>query len=278
MIESINLSTSEWARIRDNPRQRDTEAHLRKAKHLYSPSPTHKRVAAARLDGKLYKLDGHTRALLWSRSPGLAPVGGVEVDVYPVSNVTELCKLYDEFDSRAAAETVADAAYGAMREIGFDPQSFLKKGGFTLALQIAEGVRLRLSSRRAKSPIHELVREWKPELTLLDGVPGFSAKRFSSVFIAAALVTLRKHPEKALDFWWRYSQDLGKKQNTKKDGVQMADDIRRDTVGRVGGSSSASMVAFCKVLSAFERYRLGQLYENGRGGGARALKSEDYFA
>ena len=62
------MTVAEWIKVEDNPIQRDTEHHAAKAKHLLTPLPSHAFVFACELpNGKLIKLDGHTRALLWQR-------------------------------------------------------------------------------------------------------------------------------------------------------------------------------------------------------------------
>ena len=67
-MPTIRMSVDEWIKVKANPRQRDTEKHAAKAKHLLTPSPDHAHVSAARLPNEtLVKLDGHTRALLWKR-------------------------------------------------------------------------------------------------------------------------------------------------------------------------------------------------------------------
>src|SRR5260370_461566 len=64
--QNIELTVAEWLEIPDNPRQRDTERHLQRAKHLMTPAPTHRRVAMAQAttDDRRWKLDGHTRAII----------------------------------------------------------------------------------------------------------------------------------------------------------------------------------------------------------------------
>lgn len=61
---TLRMPLGIWFAMPDNPRQRDTENRARAAsrKHLQSPHPTHRNVSAAQLpDGRLVKLDGHTR-------------------------------------------------------------------------------------------------------------------------------------------------------------------------------------------------------------------------
>ncbi len=69
------MLVEDWIKVTPNPIQRDTEKHAAKAKHLLTPHPTHSVVHAAELpNGKLIKLDGHTRALIWKRKDVVPPV------------------------------------------------------------------------------------------------------------------------------------------------------------------------------------------------------------
>lgn len=69
------MLVEDWIKVEDNPIQRDTEKHAAKAKHLMTPHPSHSFVFAAELpNGKLIKLDGHTRALMWRRKDVSPPM------------------------------------------------------------------------------------------------------------------------------------------------------------------------------------------------------------
>src|SRR4029077_6653573 len=84
--QNIEMSVADWIQVAPNPRQRDTEKHARKAKHLMTPQPTHRRVSMAMTpDGRKWKLDGHTRALLWSRNQVERPES-LNVSVFTVQN------------------------------------------------------------------------------------------------------------------------------------------------------------------------------------------------
>ena len=78
----ITMKIEEWIHVPDNPVQRNTEEHARRARHLFNPSPTHAVAAMAELpDGQRFKLDGHTRAYLWARGD-VAPPPVMYIDLY----------------------------------------------------------------------------------------------------------------------------------------------------------------------------------------------------
>src|SRR5882672_12509291 len=98
------MGPKDWAAIPDNPRQRDTVAHARRAAqtNLKEPHPTHLKVHMARLaDGRCYKLDGHTRSYLWEIGKLEAPQA-VQVQVWDVADLDAAKELYNTFDSTAA--------------------------------------------------------------------------------------------------------------------------------------------------------------------------------
>lgn len=183
-MESKKMTVAQWQAVSNNPRQRDTDVHAAKAvnKHLKTYCPTHARVHAARLPGgDLVKLDGHTRALLWSDGRLQAPPV-IYCDIHAVTSMDEAKALYLTFDNAHAAENARDKLSGAYREAGIHPQStILTKGAMTSALR-----KLVPSSM----DIYAAVRRWKPVIMDLDSL-GISGRAFTGGMILGAMAMLR---------------------------------------------------------------------------------------
>lgn len=190
-VESLSMTPREWALVPGNPRQRDTEARVQKAKHLLTPVEDHRVVKMAVLpDGSRVKIDGHTRALFWQLHPERAP-RSVLVVVFYVKDAAEALLLYDACDSQAALETATDKVFGAFRETEFKPVSgFMQMGRIAAALRFAYQVETHQPPR--EQSVHQLVRHWLPELQYLDGL-GLNPAYFNTAVLAAALITLRRY-------------------------------------------------------------------------------------
>jgi hypothetical protein len=210
-MKLIQMTPAAWANVQDNPIQRNTAEHAKKAtrKHLQNASPTHALVAAALLpDGTLVKLDGHTRSALWQDGRLEAPTS-VHVTVYDVAAMSDAVELYKQFDNPNATENASDRLAGAFRLHDVIPKTLLlSQGGISSALYMIE---------QGKT-VYEMVGEWKDELVLLDELDA-SKSAMPSVLICAALLTLRKHGEKALDFWRLYVTGGGTRIDGKSCGV-----------------------------------------------------------
>ena len=170
MSNVIEMTAQEFIDTPDNPRQRDTERHARKALHghLSESSPTHKLVAVASVDGNVVcKLDGHTRAYLWEAGDlPLPDRGKVAAVVYACESIEEAAELYTHFDNQAAMEASSDRLFGACRETSLElTSSLLRPMNFSVALRLANGER---SGRKQTTTEYELVSKWSPELSNID--------------------------------------------------------------------------------------------------------------
>ena len=85
-VKHIEMSIEEWIKVKDCPTQRNTEIHAKSArkKNLKESSITHSQVSAAQVKtkGNMYKLDGHTRAYLWSEKILIPNFEQVSVTLY----------------------------------------------------------------------------------------------------------------------------------------------------------------------------------------------------
>lgn len=257
-MKQQRMTPAEWANVPDNPIQRDTEKHAKKAqtRHLSKPAPSHCRTALAELpNGKRFKLDGHTRSFLWE-SGHLAAPEWVYADVYEVAGVNEAIELYKHFDNASAAENATDRLTGAYRLQGIFPISrLLTQGGVTSAFQLIEG----------KQPIYESVKKWEKELLLLDSLD-LQPERMPASLITAALLTVRRHPKKAPMFWELFSEDKGTRSGGKSCGVDELSRIVADARARRLLSSGryanrASLAG--RAISCCESWVSGRGYTTG---------------
>lgn len=250
-VRTVSMSIFEWAAVNDNPRQRDTDARAKKAlkNHLAKLEVTHTVVHAAELpNGRLFKLDGHTRGFLWATGR-LSDPGQLAVVIYPASDLGEVKRLYDHFDSKDSVETSTDKIRGGMNEHGLVLKTpFLARGNIATALKLCQQIVGSSNWER-----HDMIGDWKRELELLDSIspPG---GRFPSGVLAGALVALRKDDRAALEFFGRYSLDLGTKSGREMDAVEaLWSQIKHRKSSKINDH-----VGDCgKTLAAYERYKSG---------------------
>lgn len=210
------MSVSEWINVPDNPRQRDTVRHARKAKrtHLATSEEPHQVVMAAMMDGEVrWKLDGHTRAYLWENGELPTPTSKLTVICFSVKNQSEAKRLYLMFDNQAAAENACDRLSGACREHGIPLASpLLRSHKFVLALQCA-------SNEKQPRREYDYVKMWKDELIELDSWDLGSGSHTSFVSLALVLIA-NGHQVKAKEFFTKLDKDQGIKDDKGSDGVQ----------------------------------------------------------
>lgn len=259
-VGSRSMSVDRWIGVPANRRQRDTEKHAKRAKHLRVLHPTHMRVNAAALpDGRLVKLDGHTRALLWEQGK-LARPPVVVADIWACANEDEAAELYSTFDNTNAVETSSDQMFGARNERGLKFESeLLRTGLFVHSLRFSYV----LVYGRAKADqidVHGLVKEWEEELKRLDTCEP-TRTRFVSGVTVAALISLRVFGKGAVDFWTTYGKDGGRKDETKTDPVEMLTQAVKERRYRKRLVGEANTFDVARIaLGAFMRWRKNEDY------------------
>lgn len=256
----MTMPVSEWIAIPENPIQRDTVEHAKRAinGHLRKYSETHRRVAMAVLSsGERYKLDGHTRALLWEDGRLESPAT-VKVDVYHVDTIADVEDLYKQFDNDGAVETASDRLRGAFRLHKHLPVStLLRHGGLTSALAV-------LTKRRGKRMnIYAEIGPWMPAIKLIDAA-GFSNQEFPTGIYSALLLTIRIYGESAIEFWRKYANDEGYKDGKIRCPVQMLRELVRDRrlTQSLGGEGNIKEMC-AKAISCFEAYRQERNFKIG---------------
>lgn len=267
----VNMTVSDWIKVRDNPIQRDTERHAARAKHLLTPLASHAITFAAKLpNGELVKLDGHTRALLWKRNQVKHPAK-VTVNVIDVDGIAEAEALYKTFDSKDALETATDKVSGGFRKLGFQPESpLLASGNITSALKIAwESVHGYAAGSRPRD-VYQMVDEFSAEVLALDEM-GLRKGIVTGGVLAAFFLSYRKHADKIVPFWRSLFGNSGVKINGLMDGVQALSELIVAHKGRCGGSAQRDMCA--RALKACESW----VHDDMLASAPRPLDISKYF-
>lgn len=276
MAHTKKMLTEDWVKVPPNPIQRDTEKHASKAKHLHTQHPTHSVVHAAELpNGKLIKLDGHTRALLWKRKEIPVPMQ-VTVVIYPAKDIAEVEQLYKDFDSKDALESQRDKVYGAFNRHNFEAQSpLLQSGGVTYALRIAYGVLLggnvksssganatkdrpeSVRSKANKIDVYGMIDEFSYELHALDGF-GLAQGEVSSGIMAAFVISYRRHGHKITPFWTGVFGGKGSKIDGQMDAIQATLELVLSRKGSYGAKAATDIAA--RALKAVEAWLKEEMF------------------
>lgn len=222
-IKIISMSVENFISIPDNPRQRDTVRHAKKAMkgHLRFPSETQSVVAIACINGMpVCKLDGHTRAYLWENGELEVVNQTLTVQAYEVSSMAEACELYTHFDSTAAVEGSVDKLSGACKQSGLTLTSgLLSDHAFNTALKVAHN----LGASSSSVSEYTIVQLWKPGIAEVDSW-GLPKTKFKGSGLVSLMFILAASPSVdasvAREFFTKFSNGEGTKSNGRKDGVQ----------------------------------------------------------
>lgn len=277
---TIEMSVRDWLAVPSNPRQRDELVRLEKNRvdHLLEPEEKHREVAMGILpDGRRYKVDGHTRLLLWSK--GLVPPPeSLIVDVYSCANEAAVEQLYDKFDNTAATEYGTDRVTGAYREAGIAPKSpMLREGGISTATrQLYHFLTQTSPDKKSKDRvINACVRMFADEIMLLDTVEP-TRFLFPTGIVMGALMTLTVHPEKATEFWTKYSANAGTKSGDRMDAVQALLERHAKEKGKTNGRRDQIFMA--TSVAAVEGYIRKKTWNSRDGISAKSRDSLRKYA
>ena len=298
------MTPAEWGRIPGNPRQRNTEDRVKKAKHLFTPSLDQRAVKMARLpDGQEFKIDGHTRDLFWRLHPEMAPPE-LWVTIYPAADYDEVLSLYDHCDSAAALETATDKVFGSFRENEFSPASpFMRMGRIAASLRLAYGIETHWRNRAAAPDVHKLVEHWMPELKLLDELV-LNTYYFNVAIVTAALLTLRRYgvaefsdqdgagtktssplggrplerTRLVREFWERYARLDGTKTGRSVDAIEALRILVERNRAEHAQKSTVQFIA-SRAVGCVERYLIKRGYKLGDAGGVtvKGVDLSTYF-
>lgn len=256
LTSHIQMSCEDWIAVPSNPIQRDTERHAQRAKHLLVPLPVHAVVAAARLpSGKLVKLDGHTRALIWDRLIVPRPAQ-IEVHLYEVPDLEEAARLYKTFDSKEAMETSTDKVSGALRGMGYTPQSGqIASGAINSALRISWQAVYGFSHRDQARDVYEAINEFAAEIIALDEM-GLAKGQLRTGVMAAVFISFRKHGDPVMGFWRAVANDSGTKNAGVMDAVQGLKEVMLSRPTNAGHNASNDLCA--RALTCVEAWHRGE--------------------
>jgi hypothetical protein len=259
------MPVDEFFAILDNPRQRDTVRHAKKAQkaHLKEPAEIHKHVDVAVLpDGDMVKLDGHTRAYLWQLGRLESPPF-VVVKLRAAKDMAEAMEMYLEYDNPEQGETVSDKAGSAAGAGGLPLDSaLLRSAKYISALCLAKNGNID-SRATAGDGVYRLFAHFREELISLDSINP-KGEKFVGGVMAAALITISRHGKRALGFWDLYNRDMGTKDGRDKDAVQMLTEMVYMRRIQKTLSSRHNVVDTCsKAIAACEKWLKGETYSGG---------------
>lgn len=259
-IEIVNATVQSWINdYKTNPKQRDVTLHARKALrgHLSSYSDAQACVSGAVFDGELYKLDGHTRAYLWSREELQQPKS-VIVTTFHCNTLDQLLDLYGTFDNSAAAENSKDIFTGACRLHNFFPQSTLvKRGNLRRIFNIISGSRDIINQYDYVGYLLEAMR-FADKLNI-------SSMKFPTGAYAAILLTYlsAKSDQDRLTveyFWQSILDENGLKTEQGMNGIQAAIEIL--DVGLIRRPDTTEhKVLCCKLLTCYWGYTTNKFFK-----------------
>ncbi|MGI9293910.1 MAG: hypothetical protein ACR2PS_07990 [Pseudomonadales bacterium] len=259
------MPIAEWLGVRVHPRQRDIKRQAKRPHWQAARLATGalkealRQVVAAEFQGELYKVDGHTRAYLWSEGELDAPLT-VIITVHRTSNYDDLMSLYSAFDTATAAETQNDRVFGAFREAGLVLKSKrLRDGFFVDALNIAlRGCTRKDQDKRAvpELDLYRAVATFKQELQLLDSVDP-QPEIFYGGVVAAALIALSLDAGDVI-FFELLSRRQGNVKEGAKDPVQAVLDHVLSLKHQRSAWVNARQVDLCaRTLRALTAWKAG---------------------
>ncbi len=280
------MPVERWLDVPDNPVQRDTEHRAKRAKHLHKLAPAHLTVAMAKLEdnGKVWKVDGHTRAFVWLNTltgNGAEPVCDkvpekVFVDVYSVKNEKAAKRLFDTYDQTASVKNASDIVFGAIRDQNLHFETpWLAHGHFKYTVQSATQIlRPKLMTRPSGRSgitgvdVRDLVNLWAPELLALDKIHPKRNPWFGVATMVPALwsLALYRESDNTLEFWHRLNQDEGNKRGKNKDFVYLASEYILQAKEEGKFAANAIVPYAREIMTYFLRWQKssGRMVAHGR--------------
>jgi hypothetical protein len=264
---TVRTTPSRWSSLADHPRERDAQRQARKTHWQLARAArgavleSLRWVVAAEWDGQVYKVDGHTRSLLW-KNGALPNPGFVFATVYRCNTREELNALYATFDTQSAAVTMYDRVTGAYREQGLELRSKrLRSGTIVDALSIAQ----RGIARSTESvgdgeedwDVYNAVATFAAELRLLDTVDP-QPEVFHTGIVSAALLSLALDAT-AVGFFELLSHGRGSKREGLFDPVEaILWRVARIKKQRSGWIKAQQEQLCATCLAALDLWRAGE--------------------
>lgn len=261
LAKSERFSMHDWVYgFETNPRQRETENRADRVNKTYlaKPSLDHLFVngAICKEDENFYKLDGHTRAELWSTGKLAAFDDHVIVNLLVLETLEEVKDHYTHYDSAGAVEKPSEKAQGSIREQGLMMESgFFSSGQFTNCCRVALGF---FNTGNCPYNIYEMAGILKNFLPKADHL--FTLRKNSRKapmdqgMSGAMLLTLMADPAAAEAFWTLYMTDGGIKDAQGRDAVLALRDRAADKNTKHGGDAGIRDAANA-AISAFHHWK-----------------------
>lgn len=212
-------------------------------------------IVLASYMGVIYVMDGNTQLLMHREGDIKLPDNLPGLPFYYCSSEDQMRQVYESYNSARQTKHAGDNFFsaGKLNNIKFKSK-FLSNGRGTSAVAFAEGARRGLRHRVAHLDHVEALEEWKTELKKLDvlladcGRPGKCGT--NAGILAAALLTLRREPTKAEQFWKLFFGSLGEGE-TGLPWVRLF--IRAAGIfGSKGGGREATLEVVEIALAAFD--------------------------
>lgn len=204
VVERMPLS--EFMQMKRHPGERDERARAVLVASLLRSGMMADayHVAAYELDGQLYKLNGHTRALVWASWPPEQQPKFVTCTIFRVTSEREAEELYRHFDNWNSVKGGTDYIRSSLiAHIGFGYADIpiLKGGNLTTPVTILSGHGFS-KGKAGLSPdvVDETIRTWLPALRQVIDMR-LDPKKMRSPMLAAAIMTAAAHRDAVSIFW-----------------------------------------------------------------------------
>jgi hypothetical protein len=268
-IRIIWMTPKEWAKVPPNPFQKQNRAKRTNVAHLRHFEEEHATVRMGIYpDGRLCKIDAHTRSDIWENRPWLVDFipARLRVECYPVKDDAEAAARFQRVDNRKSAKNAADDVHGSFRLAGISTEStfFRNASNIKSALTYAYAVvmanllsELSPQERAAKlkqSTIDDQVRHFAAALNALDAL-NVNRSKLPAPFVTAFLVAYERHGTNIISFFQRVNAGTYGIKHGKKMCPIAALERERDR--HVGGGQDAHISLTVQVLGALEKYMEG---------------------
>jgi len=223
VVQVVEMNWQEFCQLPDHKAQRDTVARAEKnsspGRHLSKPVNSHASVAAIVHRGRTYKLDGHTRAMLWNDGRLAPPCDIISVSIYEAIDETDYVRQYETFDNPVTQKNTKDKMFSALNLLGYEPRNILKShnGVWSALRESTPGFGVKDDCPNTIVPL------WLPEIKALDSIPQLAnCKNFPTGFAAGFLMVhrwvrqkTRGDTGKVIEFFTKYLEN-----DTNKSGSQ----------------------------------------------------------
>jgi hypothetical protein len=257
---NMDVTVQDWSLLRTHPIQRNTENHAKKMEaDLQEFSEDHADVQAALFNGVLYKVNGHTRGLLWDEDRVSHPKCLLNMRVFYPKTREELDKLHKNDDKPRAVKNMADRVLGKFRDKGYTPVSYLyQKGTLANALRkVADAARRGGVEWGGKFDIDESMTYWWDAIPVVDNmVKGYDTNKVLTGIQGAMLISVRVHGRAVYGFWRAYlEQDVGLTTDPHARLIETVAQFK--AAGRTSGQTDIQELA-SYALSCVDRYLRGE--------------------